>query len=323
MRKIILDVDTGTDDALAIIIAALSKDIALKALTCVHGNLPLPNTTENTLRMAEFVCPDVPVYAGCARPMVQDIYPGRMGARRGRAKPQYFDENGNPAVIHQPYLPLPKARKKPEQQHAVSFLVDTLRKEKCTVVAVGPATNIAMALRMDPTIADNIEELVVMGGGIRWTNVSQAAEANFFLDPDAAAIMLQAQTRITILPLDATSTATFSEEEGAEFMAIGNDVAKFFGQRIIDMVKVHKIRGTSQTDDASKPDAAILYLIDPSIIQVLKHQTAFVHIGGGVCEGMLVADVRAGMPVEGDIHIAYQLDKPKVKAIITELLKNA
>ena len=65
----------------------------------------------------------------------------------------------------------------------------------------------------------------------------------------------------------------------------------------------------------------ILYLIDPSVITVLKHQTAFVHIGGGVCEGMLVADNRAGMPVEGDIHIAYQMDKQKVKAMLMALLK--
>lgn len=329
MRKIILDVDTGNDDALAIITAALSPDIELKAITCVHGNLPLKNTTENTLRVAELVCPDVPVYAGCSRPMVQDIYPGRLGARRHWATLELFDEEGNPVFVHNPYLPLPEAKKKPEEQHAVSFLVETLRKEKCTVVAVGPATNVAMALRMDPDIVNNIEELVVMGGGVHRYNLSQAAEANFFWDPDAAAIMLQAKTRITLLPLDATSTATFSEEEGNEIAAIGNEVAKFFAGRILDLYKYHKYRGTSQTDDVTKFDAAIhdvlciLYLIDPSILVDVRHQTPFVHIGGGVCEGMLVVDTRAGMPVEGDVHIAYKVDKEKVKNMLMELLKKA
>jgi len=211
MRKIILDVDTGTDDAMAIILAALASDIDIRAITCVHGNLPLQNTVENTLRVVQMLGLDVPVYAGCPEPMVQRLIPGRAYNVRRRAAHQTgaTDAAGKKVGAHEDYLPLPKAEIAAAETHAVSFLVETLRKEKLTVVAVGPQTNIAMALRMDPTIAENIEELVVMGGAVAVGNATQSAEANFFWDPEAASIMLKADTKITVLPLDATSLRFF------------------------------------------------------------------------------------------------------------------
>ena len=328
MRKIILDCDTGTDDAMAIIMAALSKDIDLSAITCVHGNLPLRNTLENTLRVVEMLGIDVPVYKGCPEPMVQHILPGRILNVRGQQQKR-TDENGETARIHDEYLPLPKATIKEQPQHAVSFLVDTLRREKLTVVAVGPGTNVAMALRMDPSIAENIEELVIMGGGVSCSNISQAAEANFFWDPEAASILLSAKTKVTVFPLDATTSALFTEADGNDFRAVGGRAADFFGSLIVEFVQRMAKVGISNTADPDDHSCAIhdalciLYLIDPSFVTDIRHETAFVDVSGGFADGMLIVDRRSYFEKIGDVNIAYRVDKQKVKNLILDILQSA
>lgn len=324
MRKIILDCDTGTDDAMAVICAALSPEIELKALTCVRGNLPLPNTVENTLRVVQMLGIDVPVYAGCPEPMVQHLMPGRI--MNQRLYPPKYDENGNLIPIHTDYLPLPKATIRPREQHAVSFLVETLRKEKLTVVAVGPGTNVAMALRMDPSIAENIEELVIMGGGVGITNVTGAAEANFYWDPEAAAILLSAKTRVTVMPLNATMSELFSKQDAAEIQSVGTVPAKFFGQLLADFVDRLKALGFEQKNKDGEAAAAIhdalciLYLIDPTIVTDIRHENAFVDFSGGPADGMLFVDTRAGLPLDNDVHIAYKVNRKKIMAMLKMIL---
>ena len=322
-RKIILDVDTGTDDAMAIIMAALSPDIELKALTCVHGNLPLPNTLDNTLRMVEMLGIDVPVYAGCAEPMVQRLRPGRM---MNPVRQIQADTEGRASKIHEEHLPLPAPTIRPQEQHAVSFLVDTLRKEKLTLVAVGPATNVAMALRMDPSIAKNIEELVVMGGGVYCSNVTQSAEFNFFMDPDAAEIMLRADCKITVFPLDATTSALFSKKDGADFRAVGTRPAEFFGDLVIDFCQRMEDIRLSNTADPNQFECAIhdalciLYLIDPKIAPDIRRQSAYVDFSGGYADGALLVDRRSYMDLQGETYIAYKADKQRIKDLIIRIL---
>jgi len=325
MRKIILDVDTGTDDAMAIITAVLSSDIDLQALTVVHGNLPLPNTLENTLRVVQMLGADVPVYAGCPEPMVQKMLPGRT--MNPRKQVQVMNDDYKATGLHEEHLPLPAATIKPQKMHAVSYLVETLREQKLTVLAVGPGTNVAMALRMDPSIAENIEELVIMGGGVRRTNATQAAEANFYWDPEAAAILLSAKTKITVLPLDATTSALFSKQDGEDFAAVGTEPAKFFGKLIVDFVARMNATGISNTEDPDQHNCAIhdalcvLYLIDPDIILEKRRESAFVDFSGGPADGMLIVDPRSYFEKLGDVTIAYKVDKERVKNLILSILK--
>ncbi len=326
MRKIILDVDTGTDDAMAIIVAACSKDIDLAALTVVHGNQPLPNTLENTLRMVDFLGIDTPVYGGCPDPMVQTMVEGRMKNVRKQKLNTVVD--GEVISIHDAYLPLPKAVSKPQKQHAVSFLVDTLRdaKEPVTVVAVGPATNLGMALRMDPSIAKNIEELVIMGGGVHAVNRTSDAEMNFYMDPEAAQLMIKAKCKITILPLDATTSALFTKADGEKLIALGNDRAKFFGELITHFVDRITLLGISNNDDPNDHSVAIhdalciLYLIDPTIITDLRHEICDVDFGGGFADGQLIVDSRSYVKNTEDVYVAYKVDKEKVMSMLLEIL---
>ena len=329
-RKIILDVDTGTDDAMAIIAACLASDkLEILGLTAVQGNQPLKYTLENTLRVAELMGGKVPVYGGCPDPMVQNLSAGRMSNQR----PQQYEivVDGKKVSIHDEYLDLPPATIKPQPQHAVSFLVETLRaaEEPITIVAVGPATNVGMALRMAPDIAKNIEELVVMGGGVNRVNRTSAAEMNFYMDPEAAHIMLKTGRRTVILPLDATTSALFTKEDAQEIIDIGNRPAKFFGELMVHFLERITLLGISNNEDPDDHNIAlhdvmcILYLLDPSIITDLRKEKVDVDFGGNFADGQLIVDFRSYTPRDEETYVAYGIDKQKAFKMIKELLHRA
>ena len=326
--KIILDVDTGTDDAMAIITAMSALRERLLAITVTHGNRPLPNTLENTLRVVQLMGGGVPVYAGMPGPMVQHLAPGRLQNQR---RQKYQQQHGGKQVaIHDDYLDLPAATITPQPQHAVSYLVETLRHtaEPISVVAVGPASNIGMALRMDPSIAKNIRRLIVMGGGHDAVNITSAAEANFYWDPEAAHIMLGADCPIVVFPLDATTSILFNKADAAQIAAVGTPGAEYFGSLIehwTDRLKLLGIRNNMQNDDdysiAMHDVFCVLYLIDDSFVLQKRRQNCDVDFGGNIADGRLVVDTRSYSEPQGDVQIVYQLDKQRVLQLLTELLK--
>ena len=164
-KKIILDVDTGTDDAIAIMTAYLDPELDLLAVCSVAGNKALSYTTENTLRVRDVLKADFPVYKGCATPMVCTLLPNRHGDYTGqRTQVEGMDK---PIEIHTDYLELPPSTRTVEKEHAVWFYIDTLMHSEgdITLVPVGPLTNIAMAMRIEPEICKKIKEIVLMGGG--------------------------------------------------------------------------------------------------------------------------------------------------------------
>ena len=187
-RKIIMDVDTGSDDAIALIVAAMSPEFDLQAVCTVNGNREVRLTTLNTLRVMELLGSNVPVYKGCEYPMVACLTPDRkpnIPWREGKM-------TGIMSLTHGDHLPLPGPDyRKEEELNAVSYYVKTLRhaKEKITLVPVGPLTNIAMAMRIDPEICNNIEEIMIMGGGDREANSGYLAEYNVWVDPEAGEVM--------------------------------------------------------------------------------------------------------------------------------------
>ncbi len=324
-RKIILDVDTGTDDAMAIITAMLAHELDILGITVVQGNQPLVYTLENTLRVVELMGGGVPVYAGCPEPMVQTMSEGRMKNQRIQTYEKVID--GKKINIHDEYLNLPKATLKPQPQHAVSYLVDTLRNttEKLTLVAVGPATNVGMALRMDPDIANNLEEIVVMGGGVTSVNRTSGAEMNFYMDPEAAQLMIKANCKVTILPLDATTSALFSREDAKVIAAVGNRPAQFFAELMthfserLEMLDINN-RTPGCYDIAIHDVLCILYLLDPSIITDLRREKCDVDFAGGYADGMLMVDTRSYVEKTEETYVAYHIDKKKTMDMIVDIL---
>ncbi len=212
-RKLILDVDTGTDDAVAIMFAALHPELDLVACTTVNGNVEVHHCTDNTLRVLEHIGrADIPVYEGLSRPLVRYDFPVPR------------TEEDRAGKFHGKTLPLPPTTLSKADMGAVEFLIETYRDatDEITLVPVAPLTNIAAALALYPKLVDRIPEVVIMGGGHEIGNVTPSAEFNIWADPEAAAIVLAAGFRkLTLVPLDATHRALLSRRDCARLRALG------------------------------------------------------------------------------------------------------
>ncbi len=228
-KKVILDVDTGTDDALAILMALTDPGLEVIGITVTQGNQPLENCVDNTLRVVDLLGADVPVYAGCSAPMVRSLSKGRMAQNPENVVSAEVD--GKPVILHPPHLDLPAPHSKPQQMHACSYLVETLRRseEKVTIIPVGPPTNVGMAFRMAPDLKDHVEEVVFMGGAVDRGNITPVGEANFVHDPEAAKIVLDSGVDCRVITLNATHSAEMTRADADKILALGTPAAKFVG----------------------------------------------------------------------------------------------
>lgn len=253
-RKIIHDCDPGQDDAIALLLALASPDeIELVAVTTVAGNVPLARVTENARRIVELAGhADLPVHPGCPRPLRR-----ALETCESFHGPSGLDGSG-----------LPPAWLHPEEGHAVDYLVETLRaaEESLTLCATAPLTNVAGALVAAPEIAAGIDELVLMGGALGRGNATPSAEYNFHVDPDAAAIVLGAGLKLTVIGLEATHAARATPERIARLDALGNPVAA----AVAGMLRWSLERVCAQ-GEAGPPihDALVpAYLLRPALFRV-------------------------------------------------------
>ena len=306
-RKIILDVDTGSDDACAIMLAYLHKDIDLVAVCTVKGNQPIEYTTENTLRIRDLLNADFPVYRGCSGSLVRNIiYPRLAPTPNADA----YDEQGNKVHIHQELFDLPASEGKVEELNAPNFYVDYLTKtqEKVTLVAVGPLTNLAVALVMEPKIAEKIEEIVIMGGGWNITNATLAAEFNIYDDPEAAQRVLHCGAKITMVPLDATHAAYISRDNARQLRQIDTPASRFAADLIDLRIIVHDYAQPLSVPHtcALHDPLCIAYLIDPNVLKNVKLCNVEVSLSG-LTEGQTCVDQRA-IQENRNVHFTFDGD---------------
>ncbi len=195
MKKIILDCDPGHDDAIALLLAWGNPQIDLLAVTTVVGNQTLDKVTRNALAVARIAnITGVPFAAGCPRPLVRNI----------EVAPDIHGDSGlDGPVLPEPHLQL-------DSRHAVDLIIDTVMAHppgSVTLVPTGGLTNIAMAVRKEPRIAERVKEVVLMGGGYHVGNWSAVAEFNIKIDPEAAHIVFNEKWPLTMVGLDLTHQA--------------------------------------------------------------------------------------------------------------------
>jgi inosine-uridine nucleoside N-ribohydrolase len=208
-KPVILDVDPGHDDAVALMLACGHPDLDLLAVTTVAGNVPIEKTTRNALRVLALVGRhDVPVGVGASGPLKRPLHTAEdIHGESGLDGPEE----------------LPDADFGPDERGAVELISETLRasREPVTLVPVGPLTNIALLLREHPDLKDRIARISLMGGSIGLGNTTPAAEFNIYVDPEAASEVFESGLPITMSGLDVTHLADVGPEERKLLRATG------------------------------------------------------------------------------------------------------
>jgi inosine-uridine nucleoside N-ribohydrolase len=300
-RKIILDVDTGTDDAVAVMLAALHPALDLVGCTTVNGNIRVESCTDNTLRVLDHIGrSSIPVYEGLTRPIARLDFPIPRGEK---------DHSGK---YHPDALPVPPPTSRKQDASAVEFLIEMFRAatEEIVLVPVGPLTNIATAVLLDPKFAKRVPEIVIMGGGHELGNVTPSAEFNVWADPEAAAMVFAAGfEKITLVPLDATHRALITQAQCEELEALGTPAgqaaAAFIGHRIVvhDTHQRQDIPHSTPVHDA----LAVGAVIDPSLIVTRKLHVA-VETDGPLTVGRTVIDTHFRSGKTPNAEVAFDAD---------------
>jgi inosine-uridine nucleoside N-ribohydrolase len=287
-RRIIIDTDPGIDDMMAIFLALRSPELKVEAITPVCGNVPLEFTLPNALRLVEAADrTDVPVAAGASHPLV----------RRLVTSGHVHGANGLGGVD------FPEPKIKPVGETAPDLIRRIVRENpgEITIVAVGPLTNVALALRSDPEIAGMIPAIAIMGGSLSGGNITPAAEFNLYVDPEAARVVFDAQVPLTMVGLDVTRKVLLQEDQIKQLEAAKNPVSQMAGK--VMRATFERMRQGGEVHVLAMHDPlTVASLIDPDVI-TLKDYYVEVETFGEWTAGQTVgydghAPIRRSPPME-------------------------
>lgn len=214
-KRILIDADPGIDDACAILLALASPELTLEGISIVHGNCSVEQGTINGLSILELAnASHIPVARGCEDPLVQ---PSLLAP----------ETHGNTGLG---YAQLPGPRSRPIVRYGCDFLIEKILSSpgEITLVAIGPLTNLALAIRQEPRIVQSIKELVIMGGAIRHEgNTTALAEFNTYVDPHATHIVFHAGIPTTLVPLDVTYQCVLTAQDVERLQKIDSPITTF------------------------------------------------------------------------------------------------
>jgi purine nucleosidase len=277
-RKIIIDTDPGQDDAVAILLALASPDeIEVLGITAVAGNVPLPLTQRNARIVCELACrTDVPVFAGCDAPLTRKLVTAEhVHGKTGLDGPQ----------LPEPTMPL-------QEQHAVEFIIDTLRSAPAgtvTLCPLGPLTNIATAFQRAPDIVGRVQEIVLMGGAyFEVGNITPSAEFNIYVDPEAAEIVFKSGAPLVVMPLDVTHKALVTAARVEAFRTMGTEPGRMVAEWTDFFERFDKEKYGSEGAPLHDP-CVTAYLIRPDLFAG-RHINVEIETGSDLTLGMTVAD---------------------------------
>lgn len=293
-RPVIIDCDPGHDDAIAILLALASPELDVRAITTVAGNQTLPKVTRNTLRLLTAVDRlDVPVAAGCDRPLVQAPI----------VAPEIHGESG----LDGPAMPEPAFDVVPE--HAVDLIIRLLRaaERPITLIPTGPLTNIATVLLKAPDVRGKIEQVCLMGGAMAEGNKTPVGEFNIVVDAEAARVVFESGLPLTMIGLDVTHHAQAGDAELQALQAMGRPVADLVAGLVEFFRSTYK--GVFDFDGAPIHDAvAVAQVIRPGIVTT-RHLNVVVETRAEFCYGQTVVDVRRVTGRPPNCHVGFGIDR--------------
>ncbi len=304
--KLVLDCDPGLDDAVAILVAAHHADLI--GITTVAGNVGINRTTRNALVVAQVAGLDVPVHRGAAQPLAG---PALDGAR-------IHGETGLGDAA------LPDLTRSEASDDAVAYICDTARSvDDLHLLAIGPLTNIALALERDPDLRRHLAGLTIMGGGAHIGNVTPVAEFNIRADPEAAAVAFEKAAPVTMVGLDVTNEVVFGDGDIARMRAArtpATELAASVVEYLLERFREYLGHSTVPVHDAT----AVIAATHPRLFESSRHPIA-VELGGELTRGMTVADLRPaalaralGQPSAPVSNIVWRTDVDAVRELVLE-----
>ena len=299
-EKIILDVDTGHDDAIAILVAAKSDKIDLRGITVVAGNQTLPKTLKNTLDICGFANIDLPVYAGMHKPLV-------------RNQLEVSEVHGDSGLGD---IPFPDTTKEAESKHAVDFIIEEALKSNGELILVptGTLTNIAMALNLKPEIKDKIKKIVLMGGACGTGNATPSAEFNIYTDPEAAEVVFNSNVPIVMTGLDLTYQALADDKVINRIKNLNNRVANL-------TLKLLELYGETYREfygfehPPVHDPCTVAKIIDDNVFTTKKMRVD-IETKSELTRGRTVCDVHNRTGREPNAEVAIDLDKDRFWDIV-------
>ncbi len=304
IQKIILDCDPGHDDAVAIMLALASPELNVLGITTTHGNVGLELTSRNARIVRELCDSPVKVFAGADRPLLRNrISAESVHGRSGLEGPE----------LPEPVTPL-------EDQHAVQFLIEQVLANpgEVTLVPIGPLTNIALAMRMEPRFAQAVQKIVLMGGSTTLGNWSPAAEFNILCDPHAARIVFESGVPIAMFGLNLTHQVLATPERAARLRALPNRVGPVVAE-LIDFFKLSYMRRYGFAGPAMHDVCAVAHLLRPTLFEM---QNMFVEIDttDGPSVGRTICDVYNATGKAANAEVAMQADAEALFDFLIERL---
>ena len=304
-KPVILDVDPGHDDAVALMLACGHPDLDLLAVTTVAGNVPIEKTTRNALRVLALVgSHDVPVGVGASGPLKRPLHTAEdIHGESGLDGPEE----------------LPDADFGPDERGAVELISETLRasREPVTLVPVGPLTNIALLLREHPDLKDRIARISLMGGSIGLGNTTPAAEFNIYVDPEAASEVFESGLPITMSGLDVTHLADIGPEERELLRAtgrVGGVVAGFLNYFAANY------ENTFGFDDPPLHDpVAVAAVLEPGLLKT-RPMRVDVECGSELTRGETVCDFHGVTGKRPNADVGVELDREAFFGLLYEAL---
>jgi purine nucleosidase len=307
-RRFLIDTDTASDDAVAILMALRTPGIQVDAITTVSGNVPVGMGTRNACTVVELCGADTPVYAGCDRPLVR--------------QPSYAYFFHGPDGMGGMNYPAPK--RSPEKEHAVDALARIIRERpgEYTLVTLGPLTNIAVALRQAPDIATKLQRVYVMGGAACTVgNITPAAEFNIWVDPEAAKIVFHSGMPILMVGWEHCRGASCLDD--AEMARIRGFKTKY-GDFALDCNRtaLEASRNFNREPGLTQPDPVTMSIaIDSSICTSVGHHYVDVETESELTRGMTVVDQLGVTKQPPNVEVCWKMDPARWKEALYRVLR--
>ncbi|MGE4585012.1 MAG: nucleoside hydrolase [Sphaerochaeta sp.] len=301
MERVILDVDTGLDDAVALFLAAGLEEIQVEAVIATNGNVALSKTVENTLNIMETAGCSCPVYKGSDKPLVRKhVIAGEFHGESGLDGPVF----GKRKLQHL------------QEGDGITEMIRLLYEnpKEISIVSVGPLTDLAIALEREPNLPTLVKQIIIMGGSFSEGNVTKEAEFNTFADPEAARIVFSCKAKLVLFPLDCTRQVTLSPERLSLYHAKPGRSTEVFAacmDTYMANYEKHAI-GWPQIHDP----LCVAYLVDPSKVKTILRKVN-VDITGGPSYGK-TTQLPAGE--DDGVWIATTLDIPWFWSLIDRAL---